>query len=280
MTLTRRSVCLPLLLAGILGPSPVAAQGPSEAGRVAWEIAGANLGWCIEFLVEPDEAEKEMAGGFRPVAASAAAGVHPSITRTITEDPKFATWVPSQLCTWFVSSVTTEGKRYERGDKDLPLAITWWGVATARGEAAWEGRYWLRMAGSNSYPLVRLMQVAKLPMERVAIDHREIRGNELDRIYVTRFNRATIQLTGRFTPDTVQASPEPSKFHGAVAGPFQSMWLSDITLNPEKSGNLSGSLQIFGGRGMAKILNKSPVRLIVSANSGGSGSAQFIRYSK
>jgi hypothetical protein len=280
MKVTLRTGWMPLLLAGVLAASPLAGQTSTEMGRVKWEIAGGDIGWCIQFLLEPKEAEKEMTGGYRPVPASTDPDIHPAIKRAIGEDPQYANWVSSQFCTWFVGSVTTEGKRYERGDKDEPLAITWWGVAATRDEAAWDGRYWMRMLGSNSYPLTRLMQVARLPMEKVDIYDRAIKGNEVDHIYRTRFHRATIQLTGRFSPDTASGAAEPTQMSTAVTGPLQTMWLSDMTMSPENNGILSGSLQIFGGRGMAKTLNKSPVRLIISAVSGGGGAAEFVRYGK
>jgi hypothetical protein len=274
-----RAHWLPLLLAGTLGVSPLVAQAPEEMGRVTWEVDAGNIGWCVQFLLEPKEAAKELTGGYQAVAASLAADVHPAIKRAISDEPKYSEWVPSELCTWFVGSVTAEGKRYERGDKDVPLAVTWWGVAVTQGEAAWDGRYWLRMAGSNSYPLVRAMQVARLPMEKVTIDERPIKGNNEDRLYFTKFNRATIQLTGRFNPDTTGVAPAERKLSGVMPGPLQSMWTTDITLSPEKTGGMSGSLQIFGGRGMAKALNRSPIRLLGSAMTGGSGSLRFVRFS-
>lgn len=266
-----------LLLAGALA-TPLAAQS-EELGTADWEITGGGVGWCVQFLLEPKEAVKELAYGYRAVAASSTDQVHPAIKRAITDEPKFADWVPSEMCTWFVGAVNTAGKRYERGDKNVPLAITWWGVAVTQGESAWDGRLWLRMMGSNSYPLVRIMQVGKVPMEKVTIDDRAIRGNEDDRQYFTKFNRATIQLTGRFSPDSVETAPVPRKFVGVMPGPIQTMWTTDIGLNPEKNGIMSGSLQIFGGRGMAKALRNSPIRLISPAMTGGSGSMHFVRSS-
>lgn len=266
----------PLLLAGMLA-APLSAQTPEEMGTASWQISGGNVGWCVQFLLEPKEALKEMSGGYRPVPASSADGFHPAIKRAITDEPKYADWVPAELCTWFVGSVTAEGKTYQRGDKNVPLAITWWGVAATQGEAGWDGRLWMRMMGANSYALVRAMQVAKLPMEKVTVDERAIKGNEVDRLYFTKFNRATIQLTGRFTPDSTDTPAEPRKLTGVMPGPLQSMWTTDMTLSPEKLGIMSGSLQIFGGRGMAKSLRKSPIRLISSAMNGGTGSLRFTR---
>jgi hypothetical protein len=266
-----------LLLAGTLA-QPLAAQAPESMGQVAWEVGGGSVGWCVQFLLEPKEAVKELTAGYRPVAASSTDAIHPALKRAIADEPKYAEWVPSELCTWFVGSVTAERKKYERGDKNATLAITWWGVAASQGEAGWDGRFWLRMMGSNSYPLVRAMQVAKLPLEKVTIDEEAIKGNEDDRLYFTKFNRATIQLTGRFTPDSTDAPAAPRKLVGFMPGPLQSMWTTDMNLAPAKAGMMSGSLQIFGGRGMAKVLRNSPIRLISLAMSGGTGAIQFSRF--
>ncbi|HWA16624.1 MAG TPA: hypothetical protein VG817_09330 [Gemmatimonadales bacterium] len=267
-----------LILLG-LAAARLQAQGPATMEQERWEIADGDVGYCVQFLLDPKEALKEMQVGYRPVSASATDAIHPAIKRAISDEPKFADWVPSEICTWFVGSVTTGNRKYERGDKNAPLAITWWGVAASQGEGAWDGRYWLRMMGANSYPLVRLMQVAKLPMEKVTINAESIRGNDLDREYFIKFNRATIQLTGRFTPDSTEATAAPRKFIGVMPGPLQTMWTSDFALNLDEKGTMSGSLQIFGGRGMAKELRESPIRLISSAMHGGSGAIQFQRWS-
>jgi hypothetical protein len=274
----RRAGWLPLILAGLLA-APLAAQAPEQLDQISWDVAGGDVGWCVQFLLEPKEAVKEMGYGYRPVAASAADGFHPAIKRAITDEPKFAEWVPAELCIWFVGSVATQGRTYVRGDKGVPLAVTWWGVAATSGESAWDGKFWMRMIGSNSYPLVRLMQVSKLEMDQVKIEDRGEARDPADQIYTIKFNGADIRLTGRFTADSTNAPAMARKASGVMMAPIQSMWTTDITMTPEKQGAISGSLQIFGGRGLAKALRASPIRLIGSAVIGGTGSARFIRTS-
>lgn len=270
---------VPLAIGVALAAGPLAAQAPADLGQLSWELGPASGAWCVHFLMEPKEAAKELTGDLRPVAASAAPALHPALKRAITDEPKYSDWAPAELCTYFLGWVATGGKRYERGDKDVPLAVSYWGVAVAEGEAAWDGRMYLRMLGSNSYSLVRAMQVAKLPMEKVNIDDQAIKGNEEDRLYYTKFNGATIQFTGHFNPDTTGAASTDRKVAGIMPGPIQTMWITGMTFTPEKAGTMAGSLQVFGKRGMAKALNQSPIRLIGPAVIGGSGKALFSRES-
>jgi hypothetical protein len=260
-----------LILGLVWAATPLVAQAPADLGQLNWEVGPASVAWCVHFLLEPKEAAKELTGDLRPVTAATVPDLHPALKRAIADEPKYSDWTPAELCTYFVASVTVGGKSYERGDKNVPLALTYWGVAATRGEAAWDGTLFLRMLGSNSYSFVRSMQVAKLPMEKVNIDAREIRGNEEDRLYYIKFNGATIQLTGHFNPDSTGAPGTPRKVSGVIPGPIQTVWTTTLSYTPEKDGTMAGSLQVFGKRGMAKALNKSPIRLIGPALAGGSG---------
>jgi hypothetical protein len=272
---------VPLALAAVLGGSRLVAQAPApnEMGRISWSLGAASSGWCVHFLSEPKEAAKEVTGGRRVVPASAAEGIHPALKRAIADEPNYAEWVPSELCTYTLASVQVGEKLYERGDKGVPLTITFWGVAVSDGEGAWDGQVFLKAAGSNSYPLARAMQVQRLPMEKISVDLKPIQGNDEDHIYITKFNKATIQFTGHFNPDTTGAAVAERKIVGLLPGPIQSEWTSTITYQPEKIGTMAGSMQVFGSRGLAKLLNKSPIRLIGPAFTGGSGTALYVRTS-
>lgn len=281
MRLRVRSTALPLALATLLGSTSLAAQtpaaAPGEMARITWNLGAASSGWCVHFLSEPKEAGKELIAGRRPVPASSAEGIHPALKRAITDEPNFADWIPSELCTYTLASVTVGPKTYERGDKGVPLTISFWGIATTVDQAPWDGEVFLKAAGSNSYALARAMQVERLPMEKISVELKPIRGNEEDQIQITKFNSATIQFTGHFNPDTTGAAVGERKIVGLLPGPIQSKWTSTISYQPEKIGTMAGSLQVFGTRGLAKLLNQSPIRLIGPAFTGGSGTAVYVR---
>jgi hypothetical protein len=272
-----RSSAVPLALVTLFGASPLAAQESGEISRITWNLGPASSGWCVHFLSEPKEAAKEVIAGYRIVSASAADDLHPALKRAIADEPAYANWVPSEFCTYYLESVQVGDKLYERGDKNVPLAITFWGVAIAEGEAGWNGRVFLKAAGSNSYSLARAMQVQRLPMEKINVDLKAVPENQEDKIYYTKFNGATIQFTGHFNPDTTGAAVNERKIVGLLPGPIQSQWGATICYKPEKNGTMAGSMQVFGKRGVAKQLNKSPIRLIGPAFTGGSGTAEYVR---
>lgn len=276
LPLFRRSA-VPLALVTLLGAGPLAAQGAGEISRITWNLGPASSGWCVHFLSEPKEAAKEVSAGYRVVPASAADELHPALKRAIADEPAYADWIPSEFCTYYLESVQVGEKRYERGDKNVPLAITFWGVAVAEGEAGWNGRVFLKAAGSNSYSLARAMQVERLPMEKINVDLKAVPENKEDQVYFTKFNGATIQFTGHFNPDTTGAAVTERKIVGLLPGPIQSQWAAAINYKPEKIGTMAGSMQVFGKRGLAKQLNKSPIRLVGPAFTGGSGTAEYVR---
>ncbi len=266
-----------LLLVGMVAPAgTAAAQESGTADPLAWEVGRASAGWCVHFLMEAKEAKDGLARGHRLVLASEATNLPPALQRILQEEPKYADWVPSEVCTYFVDAVWAGARRFDKGDKNTPLALTYWGIAAAEGQGPWQGQMSLRVVGTNSFPLVRMMEVQNMHLDRIAIDRDPDPIAPEDSQYVIKMEGATITFIGHQNPDTV-ATLGPVKETGVFDGPINSVWTMAFSYTPDRVATLGGSVKIVGKRALAKALNASPIRLLGTSLIGGKGSVGFTR---
>lgn len=277
MSLSTNRWTLPLATAASLIVVPaLAAQVAATADPLQWEVGSATSGWCVYFLMEGKEAQKDLTRGYRLVLASEAKNLPRPLQQTIAEDPKYADWVPSELCTYYVEAVWSGGRRFDKGDKSTPMALIYWGVAAAEGQSGWEGEMSLRVAGTNSFPLTRWMEVQGLHIDRIPIDRDPDPIAPEDSQYVIKMDGATITFIGHMNPDSVSA-PTPRQATGVFNGPVNSVWKMSFSYAPERMTTLGGSLKIVGKRELAKALNASPIRLLGSSVVGGKGAVGFAK---
>src|SRR5512147_2431586 len=90
-------LCCALLAAA---PVPGRAQEKAGADTVSWTVMGPKAGWCLNFLMEPKNAAEDLVRGYRVVAAREAKGLSPAISRLIADEPTYAEWIPSEVCTY------------------------------------------------------------------------------------------------------------------------------------------------------------------------------------
>lgn len=269
----RRILPLAAAAALILAPS-LGAQAAATSDPLQWEVGAATSGWCVYFLMEGTEAQKDLTRGHRLVLASEAKNLPRALQQAIAEDPKYADWVPSELCTYYVEAVWSGGRRFDKGDKNTPMALIYWGVAAAEGQSAWDGEMSLKVAGTNSFPLTRWMEVQGLHIDRIPIDRDPDPVAPEDSQYVIKMEGATITFIGHMNPDSV-TPPAPRQATGVFNGPVNSVWKMSFSYTPERMASLGGSLKIVGKRDLAKALNASPIRLLGASVVGGKGAVGF-----
>jgi len=224
--------------------------------------------------MDPKEAGEDMVKGYHPVIARNAAGLPGPIQRLIASEPEYAEWVPSRLCTYTVESVTANRRSFAKGDGGQPLAFLYWGVAAGQeGQPSDSGGMTFRVLATNSSGLHRVMEVNAFPMDRVPISLKPLPGGE-DQQFQLKLEGATIFFDGHPRPDsTLQVAPERQS--AGYRGNNITVWQVDLNLSPATIAAMSGALRIQGTRGLAKLLNQSPIRLLGPVISGGTGEVLF-----
>jgi hypothetical protein len=276
MNLSRRRLG-PVLagVAGILACRAAAAQTAPEP-RLRWQLNAPQAGWCIHFLLEPREAAKDLPRGAVPVPARSASGLPAPVQRTVAEEPEYGAWVPSTLCLYVTQSITAANRQYDRGDGGQPIAFLYWGVAaTHEGGGSGASSEAFRMLGTNSSALRRAMEIQSLPLEHVDIALRPIAETD-DQRFQFKLHGATVFFDGHPRPDSSLSLDEP-RTRAAYRGNSNTVWLVDLTLHPTSVSTLAGALRILGKHGLAKALDRSPVRFLGPSVAGGDGEVAFYR---
>jgi hypothetical protein len=268
-------------LVGLLLSSPSAAVSAQEGGpsatSITWEVGTPKAGWCIHFLMEPTTAVQDLARGHRLVPAHEATGLPTAVRRVVADEPQYADWTPAELCTYVAEVIFVDGRRFDRGDGGRPIALLYWGVsaATAEGSGPDSGRVSLRVLATNSSGLQRAMQVRQVPIDRVDIDLLPVKESD-DQQFLLKLEGATIAFIGHPRQDSTLTVGTRSQT-GAYMGNNKALWTVRFNFQPGEVAAMAGALRITGKRGLAKALNRSPIRLLSPILSQGKGTVSFDR---
>ncbi|MFN8652716.1 MAG: hypothetical protein U0133_12475 [Gemmatimonadales bacterium] len=277
---TRVGRLVPALGCLLLGVSsgPLLAQERTTADTISWGSVGTRAGWCVEFLMEPKAAAEDLTRGYRVSAARESRTLLPAIARLISEEPTYADWVPSQLCLYLADGITLQNRRYDRGDAGQPIAVIYWSVSAARedGADAGSGLVSFRSFGTNSSSLQQRMGNLGVPVDRIQLEVRPM-SDSPDLNYIIKLSGAQVfYSTGAPRPDSTRAAT-PLAATGVFNGNNRAVWTARLNYDPEALGHTSGALRVVGKRGLAKALNRSPIRLVGPAIIGGSGTVTLTR---
>ena len=274
----RRTPVTPVtLLLVLLAGSGLAAQSGGAAARdpkVAWELGTARGGWCLHFLVSPKVASDLLLRGAHAVAARDDPGLPPALRRVITDEPTFADWIPSQVCTWYVEGVTANHRGYERGDGGKQLALFWWGISASGERTGASPGLSLVVLGTNSSGLKRQMQLEFVEMERLEVNRVPVKESE-DEEFSFRLDRTTVAFAGHPRPDST-LSVAPVTYQAVVKGEDNRIWRVAFQAQPTVITGLSVSLRVQGKGELARALTESPIRLIGNLVTGGTGRVEFV----
>lgn len=269
--------CVLLAAAPVPGRAQDKEKEKAVADTVSWTVIGPRAGWCVDFLMEPKDAADDLVRGFRVVAAREAKGLSPAIARLIADEPTYAEWVPSEVCTYIAEAISLGNRRFDRGDGGQPIAILYWGVAaaSAEGGSADFDQVSLRAFGSNSSGLQQNMGTRGIPIDRIQFEVRPVPESS-DQEYLIKLNRATISYAGQPKPDSSGQAP-PRIRTGTLTGNNRALWNVRMEWRPTAVGGMSGALRVVGKRGLAKSLNRSPIRLLGPTILGGVGQITLTR---
>lgn len=274
----RLALLLCLAAASHMGwPAPVSAQRqPAE-----WKIEGLRQAFCVQLLLDPaSEPLKDLPARYRPLPASEAKNLHPTLRGMVEDRGPFASWTPSRLC--FLTADTIRTNEFLLSDKSgrTPRLFAYWcATATAPGGGAAEvvlGLFansdrLLHSAREARYPV----REAKVSVGRVPEVDENGTPSPDDRFQV-RIGKTVITWDGRL-------AGEPA----AVSAPVAIAWVTPalegsgakagVALTPSGSRAMVGALKVEGKDELAASLRASPSRFAGPAYSGGAGTITLSR---
>lgn len=251
---------------------------PEERRTTVWRLEGLQTGFCVQLLLDPSKLDPQMTGGARPARADAVADLHPALRNVIATQPEFASWSPSTLCLYYVSTVDAGPFKVSGSNPAKAPLIGAWSVAATEGKGT---RHVALTAFTNYGRLQRAAGLEKLELKRIRSEVDSVMDEEapeplrIGTRFRIRLGKAHLIWDGRLTDDSTRA-----------AGPASSEWLvpgsgrrtvARVSLSPDWTRAMVGSLRVEGKGDFAEALKASPIRFVGPAFTGGGGEFAFGR---
>ena len=246
-----------------------------------WQIEGLHTGFCVQLLIDPQQLDVAIPRAARPLRADAIDNLEPLLRTVIANQPEFAAWTPSRLCLYYMETVDVGALRVSERDPDKAPMIGVWALAAADVGGGARKDVVLRLF-TNTGRLERAGQVNGLDLRTVRSTVREL-DNEDDASappigmrYQLKLGKTLLTWDGRRVSDSTRAN-----------GPMSSEWRADtrlrgpmtarLTLTPEWTKAMVGSLRVEGDDDFAQAIKASPIRFVGPAAVGGGGQLAFGR---
>jgi hypothetical protein len=236
--------------------------------------------FCVQFLVEPATAARQIARGMRPLGATEVPDLHPALRGIADRQPEFGSWVPSSLCLYYFGAVSADGRQVREDD---PAKAPMLGILTlaaadslsgarrnfARDFVTTTGR--LEQSGRDAGLDVRKTRgsVATVPPDETGRESGDDR-------YRLRIGKTQLTWDGRAAADS--ARPDAPLTREWRAEGRRGGWVNGkLTLAPEWTRAMIGSLKVEGKDDFARMLQASPIRFVGPVYQGGTGSLELSR---
>ncbi len=246
-----------------------------------WRIEALRTAFCVQLLIDPRQLEVAMPRHARPLRADAVEDLNPVLRNVVSNQPEFAAWTPSTVCLYYMETVDVGSLRVSERDPSKAPMIGVWALAAADAAGGARKDVVLRLF-TNTGRLERAGQVNGLDLRTVRSTVRDI-DNEDDVSappigvrYQVKLGKTLLTWDGRRVSDSTRAK-----------GPMSSEWRADsrrrgpmtarLTLTPEWTKAMVGSLQVEGEDDFADAIKASPVRFVGPAMLGGVGELAFGR---
>lgn len=253
-----------------------AAPGPDgPTARQTWRLEHLQAGYCIDFLVPPKLADKALPSGLVPVRADRVPTLNPVLKDVIATGDSFATWAPSEVCTYFYDA-TSIGTRWV-ADRKHPQVFTVWSIWGAPAEAGKGGP--VRAAVSlraADWHAAELGKQVFLDLQDVDASAGKVPESTTDDRYSIKIGKTVMTWDGHLTGDTLQAGQQFDRTWWAE-GRSNTTWTVRAEFHPAGSRLMVGSLRVSGKDDLAKALKASPIRWVGPMYWGGDGQIEFIR---
>lgn len=239
-----------------------------------WRLQGLRSGYCVRFLIEPEEATKKQKPGLVPIAAQQDSSIHPALNRVIRNQPEFAAWVPSRVCFYFMDAVDIGKHRIRARDRRSSQMIGVWTLAARERQGGARRDIALELYSSRS-GLLRAAEIAQVRMQEADAAVSRLADTTADS-YSIKVRKNLLVWQGRATGDSsrVEQSLEERWW---VNGLRTSVGSARLLLKPAWSWSLVGSLRVEGKGDLAQALKASPIRFVGPLYRGGSGELRFSR---
>lgn len=271
--MTRARAVLILTLAAI--GTPTVAVRAQTAPATTWVLDDARGGFCIWYLVEPEQAAAMVGKAGTPRPATAVTDLPSLLQRIIQDEPRFAPWTPAVLCLGRYASVQSDGEVLDRGREDRPVLVSWQALAATDPHGIRGPGWLLEAVGGDAPRLERVAGQAGLLFRDRSLRNNRVKGSEGEDDWEIRVDGVKLFWTGHQAGDVRVGSTRMMSF--GYAGGRTTTWMVELEQAPGSERPLVGTLRVEGKSDLAKALKASPVRAVSAAELGGRTTLTFRR---
>lgn len=257
--------CVVSLLSGQTAPDVKEAR--------TWRLQGLRNGYCVQFLVEPEAAAKELKSGFTLLTAGRDSSLHPALQHVIHSQPEFASWTSSKVCLYYLDAVQVGKRRIAERDPRKYQLIGVWTLATL--EQGGNRRDLVLDLYASRESLLNAAEVAQIRLHEIHSSFYDHPDSTAD-VYSLKIGKTQLTWSGRPAGDSVRVE-RPIAEHWSVSGLRHGMQSAELIVTPAWSRGVVGSLQVEGKGDLGKILRASPIRFVGPLYRGGGGELRFSR---
>jgi hypothetical protein len=244
--------------------APIAAQGPARG--VQWSLKGMQAGFCVQFLVAPDQLVDELAGRI-PTPIESLADRYPVLARVAAAESTYHGWIPAEYCWFLYRSAVVGGRTTDINDGRQPLMVGYLAVAASPlPDSATQVALGMF---TNSTALERSMVSNRLQIDLIRYSVGVVPNEEEVpnlALYEAEHRGATIDWEGG---PGAPRPPEPRAIRMMGFTVEQSLRGIRGDVTPDSAYVASGNLRVVGKGSLQKMLSGSPIRLLTSYLRGG-----------
>lgn len=273
-----RVVGVALGLLGVLA-GPASAQRPGQplVTTFAWALHDVEFAACVEFLMEPVTAARQLPAGVIVVPAVSFGALPPVLQREVQSDSVHRSWIPARLCTAEAKSLSA-GDRLLTPDKKIKSEVVgYWAIAARREEGDPAPDHWYAVQlWTNDWHLEKVTESAYIPMAvfKRALDSVPESNRHQ---YQVRIGKTILSWEGELVGRDSTAAGTLPPTNLILDGIRGTTWTAPVTPRLQWTRNLPGIFRVQGKDDLAKALQASPIRVFGPMYWGGETLVSFNR---
>ncbi len=263
-----RPVRAVLLLATVAAPSAARAQNEG-----VWQFSNLQQGYCISFLVSPEDAPSVLPTDAQPVRLNTMADASPILARVLADQPEYGAWMPAAVCLYRFGRADIGGRGLiaPTGGSEM-IGIVSFGARVAINQP--ENGASVSTVFTNDKRVVKLTDSTQVELRQIKATFGKAAHGDDER-HVVELGKTTLIWDGHPASDSANVG-SPIERVWVVRGPRGKPVLLRWKLAATSSRSMVGALLVQGKDKLAKLMRKSPIRYVGPMYEGGIGELTLI----
>jgi hypothetical protein len=235
-------------------------------GAEPWQFGNLEQGYCITFLVSPEDAPGVLPDDAQPLRLDAMSDATPVLTRVLADQPEYAAWMPAAMCVYRFGRADIAGRELVAapGTSEM-MGIVAFGARVALGQPA--NALSVGMVFTSDKRAVTVTDSTAIPLHQVKATFGKAAHGDDER-HVIEIGKTKVIWDGHAAADSAAAGG-PVERVWVIKGPRSKPVLARWKLTAVTTRSMVGALVIEGKDKLAKLLRKSPIRYVGPMYQGG-----------